>query len=56
MEIVSGKKRTQRISVAKEEWGAAVYERDGGELAVRGLFLGLPAWGYHVFELRQVGS
>ncbi len=29
----------------------AAYERDGNELLSRGLYLDLPAWGYHVFEL-----
>jgi len=28
-----------------------VYERDGVEMASRGLFLDLPPWGYHVFEV-----
>jgi hypothetical protein len=27
------------------------YERDAGELRARGLYLDLPAWGYHVFEM-----
>ncbi|HEY3359759.1 MAG TPA: alpha-amylase family glycosyl hydrolase [Polyangia bacterium] len=31
--------------------GAARYVRDGNELRERGLYLDLPAWGYHVFEL-----
>ena len=30
------------------------YERDGDELARRGLYLDLPAWGRHVFELTPV--
>ncbi|MCI0462061.1 MAG: hypothetical protein L0Z62_34345 [Gemmataceae bacterium] len=30
---------------------SAQYERDGDELARRGLYLDLPAWGYHVFEV-----
>jgi hypothetical protein len=29
----------------------AVYERGGDDLAERGLYMDLPAWGYHVFEL-----
>ena len=29
----------------------ARYERDGSELAARGLYLDMPAWGYHVFQL-----
>ena len=31
--------------------GPAVYERQGTEMANDGLFLDMPAWGYHVFEL-----
>jgi len=31
--------------------GGAGYERDGTELASRGLFVELPAWGYHVFDV-----
>jgi hypothetical protein len=34
--------------------GPARYERDGGELAARGLYLDVPAWGYHAFELAVV--
>jgi hypothetical protein len=29
----------------------ARYERDGSELVSKGLYLDLPAWGYHVFEV-----
>ena len=31
----------------------ARYERDGAELAGRGLYLDLPAWGHHAFEVRR---
>jgi hypothetical protein len=31
----------------------ASYDRDGGELVSRGLFLDMPPWGYHVFELTR---
>jgi hypothetical protein len=31
------------------------HERDGGELARRGLYLDLPAWGHHVFEVTPLG-
>ncbi len=31
--------------------GLAEYERDGNDLASRGLYLDLPPWGYHVFTL-----
>ncbi len=29
----------------------ASFDRDGGELVSRGLYVDLPAWGYHVFEV-----
>lgn len=32
--------------------GPSVYERDGDDLAARGLYLDLPPWGYHAFDLR----
>jgi hypothetical protein len=35
----------------KDLTGPACYDRDGSELASRGLYLDLPAWGYHVFDL-----
>ena len=38
----------------QDRMGTAVYDRDGGDLAVRGLYLDMPAWAYHVFEVRQV--
>jgi glycosidase len=31
--------------------GAATYDRDGTELGSRGLYLDLPPWGYHVFDV-----
>jgi hypothetical protein len=31
----------------------ARYERDGGDLASAGLYVDLPAWGYHVFEVES---
>jgi len=31
--------------------GLVEYERDGNDLASRGLYLDLPPWGYHVFTL-----
>ena len=36
--------------------GPAVYERDGSHLISPGLYLDLPAWGYHVFTLEATGS
>ncbi len=35
--------------------GDAVYDRAGNDLASRGLFLDMPAWGYHVFEVARLG-
>lgn len=31
--------------------GSARFDRDGSDLASRGLYLDMPAWGYHVFEM-----
>jgi glycosidase len=35
----------------KDLMGPAQYDRDGTDLASRGLYLDLPPWGYHVFTL-----
>jgi hypothetical protein len=37
-----------------DRMGDAVYERQGGELSSRGLYVDLPAWGYYVFEVAAV--
>ncbi|MCU0579748.1 MAG: alpha-amylase, partial [Desulfobacterota bacterium] len=34
--------------------GSHRYEREGADLAVRGLYLDMPAWGYHVFEVKKI--
>ena len=34
-----------------DEMGPAVYQRDGNDLLARGLYLDLPPWGRHIFEL-----
>jgi len=34
--------------------GDAQYDRDGNDLQLRGLFLDVPPWQYHVFELRSL--
>jgi len=31
--------------------GPDVYDRDGSELISWGMYLDLPAWGYHIFEV-----
>lgn len=43
-----GKKRW----VLRDLLGDAFYERDGNELQSKGLYLDVPHWQYHVFELR----
>ncbi len=40
--------RTWRL---RDQLGPAVYERNGDDLARTGLYLDLPAWGYHVFAV-----
>jgi hypothetical protein len=35
----------------RDRLGPARYERAGSELVGQGLYLDLPAWGYHVFEI-----
>jgi hypothetical protein len=40
----------------KDLTSGAEYERDGDELKSRGLYLDMPPWGYHVFELQGLGS
>jgi hypothetical protein len=36
--------------------GDAVYERHGDELLARGLYLDLPPWGHHVFEVQNASD
>lgn len=38
----------------RDRMGTNLYERDGEELATRGLYLDLPAWAYHVFDLHPL--
>lgn len=40
----------------RDRLGPDAYDRDGGDLARRGLYLDLPEWGHHVFEVRPVGD
>jgi hypothetical protein len=35
----------------EDQMGPARYDRDGSDLAARGLYLDLPPWGHHVFEV-----
>jgi glycosidase len=43
--------RTWRL---QDHLGDAVYDRDGSDLSARGLYLDMPAWGYHAFHVRGV--
>ncbi len=36
--------------------GPAEYRRGGDELAARGLYLDVPAWGHHVFDVRDAAA
>ncbi len=40
--------KTVRLS---DMMSSAIYDRDGNELISGGLFLDMPAWGYHIFEV-----
>ena len=40
-----------RAVTFKDLMGASTFERDGRDLDAHGLYVDLPAWGYHVFEL-----
>jgi hypothetical protein len=37
----------------RDRTSAAVYDRSGDDLLARGLYLDLPGWGYHVFEVSR---
>jgi hypothetical protein len=43
--------RTWRLH---DRLGAATYDRDGADLATRGLYLDMPAWSYHAFDVEPV--
>ncbi len=43
--------RTWRLA---DRLSQAVYDRDGADLSARGLYLDMPAWGYHIFEIRAL--
>ena len=42
---------TDRVWNLSDQLSPARYERDGLDLATRGLYLDMPAWGYHVFDV-----
>jgi len=43
--------RTWRL---QDRLGTAVYDRDGADLSARGLYLDVPSWGYHAFDVRAL--
>ena len=43
--------RTWRL---RDRLGEAVYDRDGADLSAQGLYLDLPPWGYHAFDVQGV--
>ncbi|HYV68419.1 MAG TPA: alpha-amylase family glycosyl hydrolase [Myxococcales bacterium] len=45
--------RTVRL---RDRMGPASYDREGSELASRGLYLDLLPWGFHVFDVDPVGT
>jgi hypothetical protein len=40
----------------KDLMGPASYDRDGNDLMLRGLYLDLPPWSFHVFEISTLPS
>jgi hypothetical protein len=39
-----------------DRMGTETYDRTGEDLATRGLYLDMPAWGYHVFSVERSDS
>ena len=35
----------------RDRMGTSVYDKDGGDLAAHGLYLDMPAWSYHAFQV-----
>jgi hypothetical protein len=40
----------------KDLMGPASYDRAGNDVVAGGLYLDLPPWGYHVFEIKSTGD
>ena len=38
----------------RDQTSAAAYDRNGDDLLARGLYLDMPGWGYHVFEVSRL--
>ncbi len=43
-----------RVWRLTDRMGPAVYDRNGTSLAAQGLYLDMPAWSHHVFELQRL--
>jgi len=43
-----------RLVRLQDLMGSAVYERNGDDLLLPGLYLDMPPWGYHVFEVTGI--
>ena len=50
VELPFAELRSKRV-LLRDLLSAAQYERSGDELATRGLYLDMAAWGYHLFEI-----
>jgi hypothetical protein len=45
-----------RVWRLADRMSEAAYERSGRDLGERGLYLDLPAWGFHVFDADPTGE
>jgi hypothetical protein len=45
---------TGRIWRFRDRLGEAVYDRNGDDLSIQGLYLDMLPWGYHVFEVEPI--
>ncbi len=45
-----------KVVSLRDLMGPAQYDRDGGSLPSPGLYLDVPGWGYHVFEVAREGG
>ena len=46
--------RGHRALRFEDQMGAACFDRDRHDLDTRGLYLEMPAWGYHVFDITAI--
>ena len=48
--------RAGQLWQLRDRMGTALFERNGDELAARGLYLDMPAWAYHIFAIHTIGT